>query len=100
MTNMNATPSTNESVSHKLMTTSAAAYLTAAIAPGVYDFTIPWAVKVFTGIYGPEAADPTMIAHGVLVGLLTFIGLKNSIAMTLTLMSVAVARYGWRFMAL
>ena len=92
----NANPTNAQTTSHKIMSTSAAAYLTAAVAPGIYDLTLPWAEAMFTEAYGDEVQGPVMIAHGVLVAIFTFFGLERSVSMTLTLIAVSVARYGYR----
>lgn len=97
MNNANANSTNAKTTPHKIMSTSAALYLTAGVAPGIYDLTLPMAEAVFTDIYGDEVQEPVQIAHGVLIAIFTFFGLERSVSMALTLFAVSVARYGYRF---
>lgn len=87
----------NRSLSTKVISHGTALYLTAAIAPGIYDLTFPYALRLFNSIYGHGVEELVMIAHGLFVAVLTFIGLERSIAVLIALVTVAIGRYGWRF---
>lgn len=95
----NANSGDNRSLSTKTVSYGTALYLTAAIAPGIYDLTVPYALRLFTSIYGHDIEELVITSHGVFITVLTFLGLSRSIAILISLLTVAIGRYGWRFMS-
>lgn len=95
----NASSGYKRGLSHNIMSHSMAGYLTLGVAPGIFDLTAPWAVQIFTNIYGADVEEIVMIIHGALVAMLTFFGLEKSISSMLVLMSIGIGRYGWRIFA-
>ena len=91
-----ATASSGENSGGDFMSSVVAFYFTLLVAPGIYDLTAPGVIDYLVSRYGEGAEDWGVILHGMMVAILTFLGLKKITAIAISMIIAALARYAWR----